>query len=395
MKILKNFWFSFVLMLAFNCAVKQYPRPVSEAEKIKSNFAYSFDTVCAILHRYFIADGARKLDRQKVQLENYIFYAKQEFRENVRNFYRDPEGIPKIKKEVLAERDGYTKYLLVWPSQYKPLNPEFESLYKGYVEDFTAYAVYYESKDKLKSALVINHGWTGGDVRKLSEREKPEKYLSLGFDVAIVQQPYHGLRMPNESKFSGEFFVSGEASRLNEAMAQAVMDNRSLIRWLRESHEVVGIKGGSLGGIVSLAVMTAEPELDFGIAWVPPASFGDFTEKSVLIPYVIEGLRRSGITKELAKEVFYPVSPANYQPLIPKQDILIIAGMGDNFVPPSQPLKLWENWGHPRIHWYPGGHILRYDIKRTMEIEENFLKEKLKEKGISEGWRNLLSKILD
>src|SRR4051812_20147186 len=37
---------------------------------------------------------------------------------------------------------------------------------------------------------------------------------------------------------------------------------------------------------------------------------------------------------------------------------MIIGGLGDRLAPPSQAEALWEHWGRPRIHWFPGNHVL-------------------------------------
>ena len=40
-----------------------------------------------------------------------------------------------------------------------------------------------------------------------------------------------------------------------------------------------------------------------------------------------------------AEDVLYVSNPANFEPAINKDNVLIIAGMGDNFVPPDQPAE--------------------------------------------------------
>lgn len=361
-----------------HCAVKTYPRPVTAKEKVQTNVHHEVDNVMAVLHHYLLGPGfGYDVSRQMVQVKNYEFYADPAFH-TAANFYQAPPSLPAVKKELIEENDVRSVWLLSWPSLYQPLNPEFAPLYESYVEDHTAYGLYYQAKQPSRGAVVISHGWTNGDIRKLAAVHKMDDYLALGYDSVLMQQPYHGLRRPPGSKFSGEYFMSGEVSRLNESVAQAVMDVRSMAAWLRQDHAVVGIRGGSLGGYVTLATAVAEPRLDFAVAWVPPSSLADFPETSMLIPYIVKGMKKSGLDRDIARRVLYVSSPANYPPAMAKEDILIIAGMGDSFVPPDQPAKVWESWGHPEIFWYPGGHMFNPDLKEAWQLEKDFLQERLK-----------------
>ena len=359
------------------CAVKTYPRQVSAREKAASNVAYAVDNLGAVAHHYLLAAGpGYDLSRQRVQVPDYNFYLDPAFRQAAA-FYQAPDRMPEVKQEKLQETSAYTVWLLSWPSLYRPVNPAFAPLYQTYTEDQTAYALYYQAKAPNHAALVVSHGWTGGDVRKGAKSNRLEAFVRLGFDAALIQQPYHGLRRPAGSRFSGEYFLSGEVSRLNEAMAQAVMDARSLAQWLRRDHAVVGARGGSLGGIVTLMAAAAEPELDFAVAWVPPNALGEIAEVTPLAPYIRKGFRQSGLDRETVQRVLGVTSPANYPPAIPKEDVLILAGMGDHFVPPDQPAAIWESWGHPPIFWFAGGHLINCQLQQSQQVEADFLRARL------------------
>ena len=51
-------------------------------------------------------------------------------------------------------------------------------------------------------------------------------------------------------------------------------------------------------------------------------------------------------------------SPLNYQPLVPKEQRMIIAGLGDRLAPPQQAELLWKHWDRCAFHWFPGNHLL-------------------------------------
>jgi len=361
------------------CAVQFYPRPVTGKEKAEANVAHAVDSFGAGFLRSTIAAQASNPERQKPVIQNYMFYADPKFKDP-KNFYPEPKPITEMKQELYRDRKNYQILLVSWPSSYQPVNPEFRKLYEKYQEDWTVYALYLKQKRPTDKGVVMTHGWTGGKVTDQLQvsTNRITRLADQGWDVLFVQQPYHGFRMPQDSYFSGELFISGEVSRLNEAMCQAVTDMRSAIQWMKKDHKLVGMYGGSLGGVVTLMTTVNEPNLDFAIAWVPPSSWADLTSNSQLVPYVVQAIYDSGIGFETAKQIFYPTSPANFQPAIPKEDVLIIAGMGDNFVPVNQPILLWERWDKPEIYWFPGGHIINFGQKQALQAEDEFLARQLK-----------------
>jgi hypothetical protein len=47
---------------------------------------------------------------------------------------------------------------------------------------------------------------------------------------------------------------------------------------------------------------------------------------------------------------------------------MIIGGLGDRLTPPEQTRLLWEHWHQPRLHWYPGNHLLH--VNRAAYLRE-------------------------
>lgn len=365
-----------VAALACSCAVKNYPRAVTAKEKIDTNVAHAVDTAGAKL--VVKLNTGRDYDRSRQMVKvDYSYYLDPGLHADPRSFYPDP-GLPAVEfVKTLEENDEVEISLIKWPSLYRPRNPAFAPLYETYPETRTAWGVYVKSKAGNRAAMVVSHGWTGGDVDQLYQMEGRQDYAAAGYDTVLVQQPYHGLRAPADSVFSGEYFFSGEVSRINEAFCQAVTDVRGMAGWLRQSYEVVGVKGGSLGGITTLLTAATDDKIDFAIAWVPPSSLGDLPDDSPLIPFVIEGMRDSGLERKAVGEVLFVSSPVNFQPAIPMSDIMIFAGMGDNFVPPEQPEKIRRAWNDAGIFWFAGGHVVNFERKQCLKLEREFLTARL------------------
>ena len=367
----------FLTLVTFSsCAVKDYPREVTSKERVQTNAAYVIDTasarsLCALYKPIF------SMDKQIVQI-NYDYYLDPAFRENPRSFYPAPDGPPEFESITkFHEQDGVELFLMKWKSKYVPQNPEFVKYYEMYPETHDVFAVYAKSKNNNKGAIVVSHGWTGKDVTKEYKTQHIVDYAKMGFDSILVQQPYHGLRRPADSAFSGEYFFSAEVSRTNEAFCQTVTDARTAYLWLRENYEVVGARGGSLGGITTLLLAANEPGLDFAVSWVPPSDIGAIPADGALAHFVLRGMENSGLDQKTVKDILFVSDPANFGPLVPKKDILIIAGMGDNFVPVNHPLSVWQAWDNPSIHWFAGGHAVNYQEDECRRIEADFMLERL------------------
>ena len=52
-----------------------------------------------------------------------------------------------------------------------------------------------------------------------------------------------------------------------------------------------------------------------------------------------------------------PLNLTLSQPVIPKENILLIQGRYDLFVEAEQTEELWQKWGQPEIWRLPQGHI--------------------------------------
>ena len=150
------------------CAVQFYPRPVTPSEKSSSNFAHAFDSFAAMLLRDLQAKDAKKPENQKILIDSYMFYADPKFHDP-KNFYPEPGPMKDLKMDLWKETKDYKIFYVTWPSQYKPVNPDFARLYDTYREDWTVYALYYKLKKPSQAAVVMTHGWTGGDIRGMQQ----------------------------------------------------------------------------------------------------------------------------------------------------------------------------------------------------------------------------------
>jgi hypothetical protein len=166
-------------------------------------------------------------------------------------------------------------------------------------------------------------------------------------------------------------FTHGLA-HLNEALGHAVHDFRVFVDYLQSNGvRQVGLTGLSLGGYVSSLLAAVDDRLAVVIPIVPVVSIGRLARQWVPINLLLAGgARMWQLDDELLDATLAVHCPLNYPPLVPHDRRMIIGGLGDRLAPPEQSRMLWEHWDQPRLHWFPGNHVLHAG-------RGNYLKEML------------------
>jgi len=138
----------------------------------------------------------------------------------------------------------------------------------------------------------------------------------------------------------------------------------------------IGVTGISLGGYTSALLAAVEDRLHFAIPNVPVASLPDLVLEWYPMNLAIKSLLK--LSKTSVREVRHMLavhSPLTYRPLIPKERLMVIAGAGDRLAPPKHARLLWDHWDRPRIHWFPGNHLLHLDKGKYLKEIARFLRE--------------------
>jgi pimeloyl-ACP methyl ester carboxylesterase len=197
----------------------------------------------------------------------------------------------------------------------------------------------------------------------------------LGFDVVLPTMPFHGVRRMERALFSGHGFLSAEISQTNEAFAHAVSDVRVLLAHLTQRGVPgVGITGLSLGGFMTALLASLEPGLAFAIPNVPVTSIIDLLlDWHPLAEILRIALRRAGLTIQRIRRLMAVHHALSYAPKVPRDRLMVIAGVGDRMAPPSQARLLWEHWGEPRAYFFPGNHLLHFDRGGYLRVMAKFL----------------------
>jgi hypothetical protein len=158
------------------------------------------------------------------------------------------------------------------------------------------------------------------------------------------------------------------AVRARDGALHAIHDFRALLDHLQaQGAPRIGVTGLSLGGYTSALAAAVEPRLDFAIpnaavTSLPPLLNGWF-------PANLAGAAArtvGGVPRELLEQALLVHGPLHYPALLPRERLMIVAGLGDRLAPPSQSVLLWEHWRQPQLHWFPGSHVLHLGRERYL-----------------------------
>ncbi|HAN32711.1 MAG TPA: alpha/beta hydrolase, partial [Myxococcales bacterium] len=232
--------------------------------------------------------------------------------------------------------------------------------------------------DGPRPTLVAIHGF-GAEQSWLNEwlLALPHFYR-LGLDVMLMTLPFHGPRRTRFSPFSGHGFFAGGALRTNEAFAQAVFDFRVFLDHLIEDRGVtdVGVTGISLGGCTSALIASVEDRIQFAVPNVPVVSLADLMlEWRPIDLYVKAFMAASDLSLKDLRHVLAVSSPLTWEPVLARERLMIVAGVGDRVAPPKHSRILWEHWDRCRLHWFPGSHVIHLDKGEYLVEMARFMRE--------------------
>jgi pimeloyl-ACP methyl ester carboxylesterase len=267
--------------------------------------------------------------------------------------------------------------VLRFASPYQAINPAVRAAYGRHSRNRIAYAQHWRHEDGPRPTLCVIHGFGASPYWLNSAFFALPWFFAHGYDVLLYTMPFHGLRRGMFAPLNGtELFAHG-VCHLNEAIIHAVHDFRVFVDHLeRTGVEQIGLTGLSLGGYMTALLAAVEPRLQFVI---PNAAVTDMkslirtwfpTNQVISAVTKLRGLPREEIENALAVH-----SPMTYQPVVPKNRMMIIGGLGDRLAPPEQSERLWEHWDRPRIHWFVGNHVMHLSRGAYLREMRRFMAE--------------------
>lgn len=229
--------------------------------------------------------------------------------------------------------------------------------------------------DRPRATVLALHGFSMGTPWVDALVMMAPQWFRQGLDVALLTLPFHGARTPPDATFSGERFAAPNPHELSDAVRRAVYEIRFLVSWLRQrTDRPVGLLGLSLGGYLSALMAGLVDDLDFVVPMVPPVCMGDLAYRFFQRSRHAPAEMLPALSLEELRATYRLHSPLTYPLRVPKERVLIIAGRGDQIVPPEHPHALWEHWGRPDIHWFSGSHVAPFRRGRIIRQVVDHLK---------------------
>jgi pimeloyl-ACP methyl ester carboxylesterase len=223
-------------------------------------------------------------------------------------------------------------------------------------------------EDRAPRATVLAlHGFSMGYPRFDAFALFAADLYGAGYDVALMTLPHHGRRTAPGARFSGQQFAVADIARLSETVRLAIYEMHVVVGWLRrETSLPVGLLGLSLGGYLSSLMAGLAADLAFVIPMVPPVCMGDLGWRFFARSRLHARTRPAAFSVEELRAALRVHSPLTHGLRIPKERALIVAGRGDQIVPPEHPHALWQHWGQPNIYWFSGSHLAPFGRARLV-----------------------------
>jgi len=144
--------------------------------------------------------------------------------------------------------------------------------------------------------------------------------------------------------------------RLAERTAQAIADIRAMTGWLlKEGCPAAALWGSSYGGWLAGLTGCNDSRLNAIVMAVPGVRNNSARAKLVLWPRVREAMRQRQSALQALDET--RLNLTLNQPVISKENILLIEAVHDLLAPPEPIEELWQKWGKPDIWRVPHGHF--------------------------------------
>jgi dienelactone hydrolase len=280
-------------------------------------------------------------------------YDREEYLTEPALFFGHPAPANPSLRHVRPLRSAGEVASATWPSG-TPFHEGVAAAYLSHAANRTAHARLFLHHRRAAAAVILVHGYRGGQGA-VEERVWPIRgWFDRGFDVALMTLPFHGVRATGSGR--PPLFPSADPRLTNEGIRQTIGDLRALLLYFQaRGTRHVGAMGMSLGGYAVALLATLEPALDFVVPVVPLADLSSFAlGDSMLAPFAPFAPALSARAR-----VHRVVSPLARPPLLPPDRVLVIGAQRDGIAPMHHARALARHFG-AKLVTFPGGHLLQF-----------------------------------
>jgi pimeloyl-ACP methyl ester carboxylesterase len=349
-----------------------------ERGRLRAQVSWAVDLAAVqVIRRLFVSDHRRSLERTPDyrRLQGGWLELSEADASQQQTFFPPPEP-PEVSR-TLRKRlpDGGALEDLTFSSQgYAAGRESALEMLRRYPENTRARIRHYRHPEPGHPAVIWLHGWGMGSHTVEATLCRARWLYRLGLEVYLYIQPHHGDRRPPSAGIGTSLHPSTNISRTNEAFLQSVWEIRSLLAWHRQQRDATaGVMGWSLGGYLCGLLSSVAPEIAFAIPILPIADVPALMWSKGEGTFDRVAAEAAGVTFDDYCRCMALHAPLAHQPVISTDRILLVGGRGDCIIPPIHTTVLWDHWGRPPVHWFPGGHLLQFGRRAYLRRVEAFL----------------------
>ena len=257
-------------------------------------------------------------------------------------FLKAPDFIPADSRPAQVEVNGALHFTFPTPRRC-----EFE-------ENNVVHGRLYRCGGRWQEqpVIILLPGWNDSASYKLRFPLIGRRCNRAGFNVATFVPPYHFQRCPRQRRE----FDRGDCLQFAEGTAQAIAEIRALTGWLLgEGCPAVALWGYSMGAWYAGMAVCHDARLASAVLASHPGRTTPALEQRAVRPRIRANLRR---IREVCEGLnLSPMNLTTTQPVIPKENILLIEGIHDLICSKDDIEDLWQAWGQPDIWRLPHGHF--------------------------------------
>jgi len=309
-----------------------------------------FAGICRLLDRVAIRGACASLREARA-----VFPHSQEARERLGapDYLRPPTSKPLVQFQGRTRFSFRSSIITPWPENNQ-----------------VAGRLYRAGKNwRERPAVVLLHGWNGEWHYRMQFPYLAWRLRRRGWNVAMLELPYHGNRRPTQPGAIRNF-LSSDLFRMIEAVQQSLADVEALRRWLEEEGvSATGLWGISLGAWLTGMLCCQEPRFSWAILMTPVVQMELAIEQLPFFGPVRESLAKESLALE-------PFNLRVHRPRLAPEQMLIAAGLYDLFAPLETVVDVWQSWGRPTFWRLPHGHISMLLSRSVLERMVDWLSER-------------------
>jgi len=275
------------------------------------------------------------------------------------DFYAVPESAPKLELCRDCIDLGSLHDQFVFQSPYPSPHPQ-NNLVRGLVN--------LREKGQARAAVIFIHGHAMWSFKLLEWYARPA--VQRGMDVYFLTLPYHMQRTPRGA-WSGQYSLNANIRGSAMAFRQGVQDLRALMNWIEQERPApILLAGISLGAFTSLMTAVVDERPAAVLSIIGGGSLAQIIWDGYQMGESKRQLEAGGVSCEQLERDWALMGPANWQPKVDRDRVLLVAGKYDPIVTPRNVERLRDAWNPPAVHWYPTGHatiaVYNQDVKRDI-----------------------------